>query len=115
MIRTQEATGKTVDEARANACAKLGVKPDLQSPVALLLQLMGPLHPRADLSRGFSFLLLLQILIAHRRHIDADIYAIQQRAGTACQDTEPRPAGRIYSGSDRDNNRRNRDSWPPPA
>ena len=81
MIRTQEATGKTVDEARANACAKLGVKPDLQSPVALLLQLMGPFHPRADLSRGFSFLLLLQILIAHRRHIDADIYAIQQRLG----------------------------------
>ena len=26
MIRTQEATGKTVDEARANACAKLGVQ-----------------------------------------------------------------------------------------
>ena len=28
MIRTQEATGKTVDEARANACAKLGVQAD---------------------------------------------------------------------------------------
>ena len=28
MIRTQEATGKTVDEARANACAKLGVLPE---------------------------------------------------------------------------------------
>ena len=25
MIRTQEATGKTVDEARTNACALLGV------------------------------------------------------------------------------------------
>ena len=28
MIRTQEATGKTVDEARANACALLGVQAD---------------------------------------------------------------------------------------
>ena len=28
MIRTQEATGKTVDEARVNACAKLGVQAD---------------------------------------------------------------------------------------
>ena len=28
MIRTQEATGKTVDEARANACSKLGVQAD---------------------------------------------------------------------------------------
>ena len=28
MIRTQEETGKTVDEARANACAKLGVQAD---------------------------------------------------------------------------------------
>ena len=28
MIRTQEATGKTVDEARATACAKLGVQAD---------------------------------------------------------------------------------------
>ena len=28
MIRTQEATGKTVDEARTNACAKLGVQAD---------------------------------------------------------------------------------------
>ena len=27
MIRTQEATGKTVDEARAKACALLGVRP----------------------------------------------------------------------------------------
>ena len=26
MIRTQEATGKTVDEARAKACALLGVQ-----------------------------------------------------------------------------------------
>ena len=26
MIRTQEATGKTVDEARTNACALLGVE-----------------------------------------------------------------------------------------
>ena len=28
MIRTQEATGKTVDEARTNACALLGVEKD---------------------------------------------------------------------------------------
>ena len=28
MIRTQEATGKTVDEARAKACALLGVQAD---------------------------------------------------------------------------------------
>ena len=28
MIRTQEATGKTVDEARINACALLGVEKD---------------------------------------------------------------------------------------
>ncbi len=28
MIRTQEATGKTVEEARANACALLGVQPE---------------------------------------------------------------------------------------
>ena len=28
MIRTQESTGKTVDEARAKACALLGVQAD---------------------------------------------------------------------------------------
>ena len=36
MIRTQEATGKTVDEARANACAKLGVASSWELAFALM-------------------------------------------------------------------------------
>ena len=37
MIRTQEATGKTVDEARTNACALLGVeKPHKCAEVPIL-------------------------------------------------------------------------------
>ena len=83
MIRTQESTGKTVDEARAKACALLGVQAD-------------------DLNVSYEVLEMPQKtgFLGHLQHFIADIqifglYA-QQSAGF-CAGFIDRLAGRFLS------------------
>ena len=58
MIRTQESTGKTVDEARAKACALLGVK---------IGNVFGSrFEAKAEIAGGVILILLgLKILLEH--------------------------------------------------
>ena len=81
MIRTQESTGKTVDEARAKACALLGVQAD-------------------DLNVSYEVLEMPQKtgFLGHLQHFIADIQIIglytQQSAGF-CAGFIDRLAGRF--------------------